>query len=208
MTRVRALALLFLILCSAPIALATCAPKYTLHIVTRIDAPDIPADHFIRKPKTLYRSGLLLARLEEEPNPETGLHLLLVVNGRDIWMANRMDHTGEHSLDPDPDPGFHALIVSDLESEYWKNFEFGCEVPFMEAVKAKKTATDDGFAYEHEHDGIAARLIVTKNGTPKSVRIKQDGQEMSFLYDTFEQITDADPKLFAKPEGITFTEGK
>lgn len=206
--RFRALTVLALVVVAivAPPLVAKCVPKHTLRIVMRYDAPEVPKDHFIRKPKTLYRSGQTLGRMEEEQNRETGIQLLVVVNGADLWMVNLLTKTGEHAIDPDPTPAFRAPIIGDMKSEYWNNFEFGCEVPFMEAAGATKTKIDGGLLYEHSHDGATARLTVSERGLPKHVAVTKGDTEFSFLYDAYEQIIEPDATLFTKPAGVRFTE--
>ncbi|HEX2832534.1 MAG TPA: hypothetical protein VHW00_05945 [Thermoanaerobaculia bacterium] len=206
--RLRVLAVLILVVAVgiAPPLVAKCVPKHTLRIVMRYDGPDVPKDHFIRQPKTLYRSGETLGRMEEEANRETGIRLLVVVNGADLWMVNLMTNTGEHAIDPDPTPAFRAPIIGDMKSDYWNNFEFGCEVPFMESAGATKTKIDGGTLYEHTHDGATARLTVSERGLPKHVSVTKGDTEFSFVYDAYEQIVEPNPTLFAKPAGVRFTE--
>lgn len=190
-------------------ARARCAPKHTLRIVYSMDAPDMPKDHFFRQTRTLYRSGDQLGRMEERPNPETRLHLLIVVNGADIWMANRADKTGEHTIDPGPVIAFHAPLIGDLKSELWKNLELGCEVAFMEAVKSVPRPVEGtgGRVYEHTAEGVTVQLFVSKDGLPERANIKTKDETFSFVYHAYEQITEPDPNLFVKPIGIRFNEG-
>jgi hypothetical protein len=101
-----------------------------LKIVTAADFPDAPASAFASLPRTLYRLGERYARLEEALDKERNLHLLVVVNEPDVWMVNLADRTGRHAVDDGP-PKFHAPIVDNFASKFWRQFEFGCEEPFM-----------------------------------------------------------------------------
>lgn len=204
----RSVVALALAVCAiAPDLYAKCAPKKIMRIVTRFDAPGVPADGFGRRPKTLYRLGETYGRMEEELNPETGLHLLIVVNGADIWMLNRADGSGQHAVDPGPTIGFRAPVAGTLISPYWDNFELGCEVPFMEAVKASKTAgeSEGSTLYRHEAEGVTATLLVDRRGVPQRVTVTTEDGTSSFVYDAWEQLDSDDPAMFARPEG-TFTE--
>jgi hypothetical protein len=201
----RALAAAFVLALSFEAA-AKCAPKNVLKIVFAYEAPEMPADSFGAKPRTLYRLGDKLGRMEEMPNPETGLHLLVVVNGEDIWMVNRNDRAGEHSIDPGPSIGFHAPVISSVDSEYWRDFEMGCEIAFMTAAGATVSETPAGKVYEHSKENITARLFTDKSGIPARVQFSGAGNDFAVVYKSFEEVPDAPRDLFAKPAGVTFTE--
>lgn len=189
-------------------AIAVCSPNKTLKVVTRIDAPEFPADHFARRPKTLYRLGEKYGRIEEELNPLTGLHLLIVVNEPDMWMVNRADKTGQHAVDPGPTYRFRAPALGAVKSDHWNSFEVGCEVPFMENVKGVRKTTDDTgtVRYEYEAEGVKASLLVGKNRIPQQLTVTTADDRYTVLYDVYEQSADADTTLFQKPEGIAFVE--
>ena len=188
--------------------LAKCSPHKTLRIVTRTDDPQLPAEHFARQPKTLYRLGEKYGRMEEKPNPETGLHLLVVVNEPDLWMVNLADKTGQHVVDAGPTFVFHAPVLGDIKSEYWNNFEYGCEVPFMRAAKpVRRTVNEAGnTVYEHTAEGITASLTASPEDIPRRMTITTDEGSFSFVYDVFEQLDNADTTLFTRPPGIAWTE--
>jgi hypothetical protein len=201
-------ALLAVALIRSDAALARCEPKHTLKIVVSVEDANLPDDHFTKRPKTIYRSGRLFGRVEEEPNPITGRHMLVVVNAADLWIVNLADKSGQHAIDPGPSLSFRAPIVGDVDSEYWNNFEFGCEVPFMQAVGTETTAADATSGervYEHTKEGATVQLVAVK-GIPKRVTIETKERKFAFVYQSFEQLTNADPALFEKPSGITFTE--
>lgn len=173
-----------------------------------IEQPDAAPDSFAAAPRTLYRTGELLGRIEEPPNAETGLYLLFIVNGADVWVVDRNARTGQHMVDPGPDLGFVAPIVSEsTKSEYWNNFEYGCEVPFMKAVGAvPREMPDGGQLYVHSKEGITVRLLTAKNGNPARIELSGPGNDFSVAYKVFEEVPDAPADLFAKPAGVEFTE--
>ena len=201
--------LLLALLATAAPAGAKCAPRKVLKIVTSIDDPAISGEHFARRPKTLYRLGEKYGRLEEEKNGETGLHLLIVISEPDVWMVNRADNSGQHSVDPGPTFIFRAPLVSDISSKYWNNLEMGCEVPFMNAVGAKPEPVDghpDQHVYVHSAEGTTVRLIVGKNDIPLRAEIASSEGKFAIVYHSFEQLDTEDASLFAKPAGVKFTE--
>ncbi|HYK04792.1 MAG TPA: hypothetical protein VE974_23770 [Thermoanaerobaculia bacterium] len=111
-------------------------------------------------------------------------------------------------VDPGPSFGFHAPILPDLESTFWRHFELGCEVPFMKAVGAAPRETPaGGRLYVHSAEGMTARLFVDKNDIPLRVEMLK-GQEpfITLVYSVFEQLLDAPKDLFEKPSGVKFEE--
>jgi len=68
------LAALLICLALPPVAGAACAPEKMVRIVTRDESPGVTAGSFRAQPKTLYRLGIRYGRVEELPNPATGLH--------------------------------------------------------------------------------------------------------------------------------------
>jgi hypothetical protein len=189
MTILRAVALSVLVLAPASLY-AKCAPKHVLKIVVAV------ADH----PRTIYRSGERMGRVEQET-------MLFVVNEPDIWVVNRNDMTGQHMIDEGPELVFGAPILDNIESKYWNNFEFGCEVPFMEAVGSEPVPTEDGGRlYEHTAEGVTAKLFVHKNGLPRRVELSGKHTPIALDYRSFEELRDAPPDLFTKPTGVKFVE--
>ncbi len=189
-------------------AFAKCAPVRTLRIVTTVDDAQMEPGHFARRPKVMYRLGEKYGRIEEELNPASGLHLLIVINEPDMWMVNLADKTGQHAVDEGPTFIFRAPIIGDLSSEYWNKFEFGCEVPFMQAVKASKRedARSGTTTYEHQAEGVTVALVTSKTGIPQRVTITNADGTYAFVYQSFEQLDNADTRLFDRPAGIKFTE--
>jgi len=137
------LSILILMILLTELAWAACTPERMVMIEFR-DAtasmlqgsanPPLEEGSFASKPKVLYRYGDQYGRLEEAPDPENGIHALVIVNKRDAWQINRFDGRIRHIVDPDPDGKFLAPVFGrpdgpDLLNEY----EFGCEMEFMKS---------------------------------------------------------------------------
>jgi len=135
-------------------------------------------------------------RLEEEPNPESGIHLLIVVNEPDIWMVNRMDGAVQHHVDPGPTYSFHLPIIDESPSELWAQLEFGCEVDFMKRADAEvvRLGADGRTLLEHEADGIRVGLYLDENGSPRRIEVSHPGAT-SFAVDYLEYRTGLQPDL-------------
>lgn len=187
-----------------------CAPATLLKVVTSNDAPDLPPGHFGRAPKTLFRMGEKLGRVEETLNPQTGIHLLVIVNEPYLWMVDLAQHQGQQHIDPGPTYYFRAkLFGNGVESQFIRNLEFGCEVPWMQEIGAKAkqlthpilgVVTEMVFA-----DGQEKLILFARNGKPLRVEFfGPKGWISAIDYISFESDQKPDPKLFLKPEGIDF----
>ena len=69
-------------------------------VVIRLQNPNAKNDSFTLKPKTMYRAGTTYCRIEEQPDPERGIHGVVVINGPDVWMVNLLTKTARHMIDP------------------------------------------------------------------------------------------------------------
>ena len=190
-----------------------CAPPSLLKVVTTIETPDLPPNHFYRAPKTLYRLGERQGRVEEAPNRESGIHLLIVVNEPDIWMANLTQRKGRYQRDPGPTYYFQARVFGDpaVNSTFIRSFEIGCEVAWMRGagIKPKQTKHSTlGAVSTFEFIEGAERLVLfERNGKPLRVELfGPSGWVMAMNYLSYEANLKANPKLFTKPEGIHFEE--
>jgi hypothetical protein len=105
-------------------------------IVTRYLSPVIQPGSFGAKPKTLYIASDGYSRTEEEPDPEQGVHGLIVVSEPDVWMINLFDHTGRHIVDPGPTYIVHHNILEQEAPKEFATLEFGKEVAFFRNHKA------------------------------------------------------------------------
>jgi hypothetical protein len=101
---------------------------------------DIPAGSFAAKPKVYWRASNQYCRLDEEPEPENGIHGTLILNEPDVWMVNLADNTAKHLVDQGPT--FHCkLPIFAFDPKMAKSkigeLEFGRELDFFRASGAK-----------------------------------------------------------------------
>jgi len=180
---------------------AECIPHKLLKIVTAPDA-DVPAPH------TLYRLGSRYGRLETPPNTAENTHLLFIINEPDVWVVNQVDNTGQHFVDDDEKPEFHAPILDSVDSKFWRQLEFGCEEPFMKAVNARVEQLNYGVTqYTHEAEGTSVVLTVAK-GKPQRVEVTTPQTKYAILYLSFEMLDDTSTDRFQKPDKVRFAEAK
>ena len=178
-----------------------CAPKRTLRIVTVGEIPGQPDAS--PAPVTLYRLGIDHGRIEEPDNPSDGTHMLIVMNGQDMWMANLRDMTGRHVFDDEPPSIMHAPVLDAIDSKLWKQFEYGCEEPFMKAVHARAEAAEDGGTnYTFAAEGTTVTLRM-RRGTPERVDVTTPEMQYRIRYLAYETVAEPAAGLFEKPKGVS-----
>lgn len=186
-------------------------------IVFRAVEPEMPAEAFAAKPKTLYLWTATRMRTEEMPDPAMKLQGLVIANGKDIWMINLWDKTGRHIIDPGPTYNAHAPIVPpDGQGKPTRaaDFEMGREMAYMTAHHAQQPkGLLDGverIIYEATQDGLKLRLYVAEDTQlPVGVSVDEgDRRLLRMTYDFYSTNLPADPALFQPPPGIQITEAK
>ena len=205
--------LTFLILlsgCGAPRPSQT--PVETLiKIVFRNVTPGIGADSFAAKPRTLYQLGRHYQRVEELPNPDTGIHGLIVSNQRDTWMVNLASKTGKHIVDNGTSYDVYAPVVDDRSNSF-DGFYFGSEIRYMQnaGVKPLKVIVGERnlLQYEYMKGELTLRLMVSaEENVPYAAGLFEGGELRHMVrYDEYKVNLEPDPALFEKPSGIAYTE--
>ncbi len=216
MKPLRLFLLTWLLPLSAYAADKVCAPQSMLKAaVTSMETPDLPPNHFYRVPKTLYRLGEKQGRVEEGLNPETRIHLLIVVNEPDVWMVNLAERRGRYIRDPGPTFYFRARLFGDaaVNSTFIRSLEIGCELSWLREAGTKPqrvTHPTLGSVNKIEFKEGKERLVLFER-VNRPVRIELfagNGLIMAMNYLSYETDLKAKPELFSKPEGIVFeTEG-
>jgi len=186
-----------------------------MKIVTRDTSPDTPAASFGAKPKTLYRMGETYGRSEEMPDPDQGIHGLMVIAEPKVWMVNLWDKTGRLIIDPGPTYVFRASIVPPEgrnQRPPLRDFEFGREYDFLRLHKAAHSKeTIEGRQYDAlsvSLEGYTLTLLSTLGkDQPFRVIVRKAGQVVC-QYDYDEYKTDLAPQmdLFAPPDNVKIVE--
>lgn len=189
-------------------------------MVVQLQGHDAPAGSFAAKPRTLFRAGNQFCRTEEEPDPEHGIHGLLIVNEPDAWLVNLETKSVQHMVDPGPTfncrmPIFAALPSSAPEDEAKQinALEFGYELEFFKS----KGATGQPGGVQQGQQTTAYKLRIGDStlalftyGTPErplaAAWLRGDKNEI-FWYSGYGQV-DFDSKLFAKPVNVKIEDAK
>jgi len=193
---------------------AACNLPAQVRIVTVNTSPGIAKDSFASQPLVMYRAGPQRLRLEEAPDPANGIHQLMVSNWPDSWVVNLIDKTGQHVKDDDMVPVVHAPVITADPTlgvpAAWNALEYGCEWEFFTANKAVQVPTEKHDMIKHQLTEGAWRVtLVTAQDSQKPwmMILSKDGKVTWAIRYTAYAVQDAaDPALFAKPEGIKFTD--
>ena len=195
-------------------------PRTMVKMVVQLQSPDVPADSFAAKPKTIIRAGTQFCRVEEEPDPEHGIHGVMITNEPDAWMVNLESKSAQHMVDPGPTfncrmPIF-ASLISDLPVEETKQIgalEFGYELEFFKSKGATGhpggvLQTKETSAYKLNFgDSTVALFTYGTPERPLAAAWTHGEKHAIFWYSGYGDL-DFDPKLFAKPEHVRIDEVK
>jgi hypothetical protein len=200
----------------AQVALADAPKPPMVKIVYRTMAPEVPADSFGAKPKTVYIAGDTYSRLEEEPDPEQHIHGLIITSEPDCWMINLFGRRGQHIVDPGPTFVTHQMILFDREApEEFSRFEFGNELEFFNKhyaapLEAKVIDGQRCDASEYRQSPYRIVLYVRPDThTPFQIDIFKDNKiKFSVRYLSYETGIPYIAALFQPPPDVAMTEGK
>ena len=185
-----------------------------IHIVFRIVDPLVPVGHFALAPKEMWRLGSRYMRLEEAPDPDRGIHGLVIVDEPHIFIINRTNNQGMHILDPGPTFNVHMPIFPFPESSDIYKLEFGHEWEFFEQRKARSMPNvKDGDkrykSYLLEIDGARLILFVDEaTGQPAQLSLQAEKAAYVIHYETHETGLEPDMNLFKVPAGVKISEAE
>jgi hypothetical protein len=183
-------------------------------MIVQLQSPNVPADSFAAKPKTMFRAGTRFCRIEEEPDVEHGIHGLMIVNEPDAWMVNLATMTAQHMVDPGPTfncrlPifGGEARDLPEDEGKQIAGLEFGFELEFF---KSKGATPQQGMVLQTKQtilytlqfgDSTIALFTYGAPERPLAVAWTRGEKNEIFWYSGYGRM-DFDPKLFARPEHV------
>src|ERR1700730_18684027 len=142
-------------------------PSKMIHVIAQMSGTDIPAGAFAGKPKTMWRASNAYCRIDEETDPEQGLHLRVIMNEPDSWLVDLANNRAKHMLDPGPTFNCRMPIFAfDMSMVKGKigELEYGRELEFFQKNGAKQVDGPklESFAanyYELSIDGMLLTLV-------------------------------------------------
>jgi hypothetical protein len=192
-------------------------PRTMTKIEVILQSPSAPADSFASKPKVMYRAGERYCRVEEAPDPDHGIHGLMIVNEPDYWMVNLLAKTARHGVDPGPTFNCHLPVFADEsldeEGKQIRQLEFGMELEFFKSKgavpeKGPVLQTKETTVYRAKVGEVVLALFTY--GTPEHpllvARLRGEKNDL-FWYSGYGEM-EFSPKLFAKPENVKIEDSK
>ena len=190
------------------------APSKMTHLVAQMSGDGIAPDSFAAKPKLMWRASNRYCRMDEEPDPEHGIHGRLVVNEPDAWLVNLQDNTAQHMVDTGPTfnckmPMF-AFDKDALKTKVGE-LEFGRELDFFRSHGAKlvegpKLSFDANY-YALPIEGARLMLVERMDiHAPIRVILIRGDKQNTVKYLLWDDQVPFKGDLFAKPSGVTIKE--
>jgi hypothetical protein len=185
------------------------------HAVVQMSGTGISADSFSAKPKTFWRASNQYCRVDEEPDPEKGIHGKLIVNEPDAWLVNLADNTAKHLLDPGPTFNCRLPIFAldqEMANSKIGELEIGRELDFFHSNGAKLIAGPklqfEANYYELAVGGSVLMLVERADiHAPISIRLTRGDKVYKAQYLLCEEVP-FKANLFAKPTGVKIEEVK
>jgi hypothetical protein len=164
-----------------------------IKIVTSNTTPGIKPDSFASKPRTVYRSGNSLARVEEVDDPVDKVHMVVIRAHSEGWTIDLRNKVGRHSRGL---PDIVRVPLAPIGG--LGDLEFGHELEFMQTHKIE---AKDG-TYVYSVDGYVVKLSLA-DGKPEQFEASQDGKVVLRLhYDEYVTGLPDNPGLFVVPKDI------
>src|SRR5262245_21903422 len=130
------LTLLIALLAPAVHAADGSADRSMVYIEYRFIAVNIKPNSFEASVRKLWRYTDSYARLEEAPNPQTGIHGLLIANAPNSYLINRYTKVARHVVDRGPTYNVIIPVFPSEREGKLKQLQMGRELAFFRASGA------------------------------------------------------------------------
>ncbi len=190
-------------------------PNKMIHAIVQMSGSEIADDSFAAKPKLFWRASNQYCRIDEEPDPENGIHERLLVNEPDAWMINLANNTAKHIIDPGPtfncrlpifamDEAMAKSKIGELEIGRELEFFHGNGATLIDGPKLSFEAN----CYELKIGDSVLRLVERVDiHAPILILLARGDKSYKARYLLWDEVPfKAD--LFVKPTGLTIEEAK
>ena len=185
------------------------AEEKMLYVEFHLVAPQSQNAAMDKMTRKMWRLGTKYLRFEDVPNLEARTHALVIVAEPDLWMVDRTNKSGRHALDPGPTYRVRFPILSQETSPRLKELEFGHEVEFFTANKARElpAQTIEGAQFRAlalPLDDRDLTLYLRSDGRPFQLTVKAGQVEYSIRITRYLPDLPPDLKLFEPPKDVKF----
>jgi hypothetical protein len=187
------------------------ADRSMVYIEYRFIAVNIKPGSFEGSVRKLWRYGDSYARLEEAPNPQTGIHGLLITKAPNSYLINRYTKVARHVVDPGPTYNVVIPVFPSERDGKLKGLQMGRELAFFQANGAVPlpdepidTAMCSVLRAKVEESEI--KLFLDKDSKqPRQVWIRNSRSEYAVRYVRYRTDLPLDLSLFSVPKDVQVT---
>jgi hypothetical protein len=201
------LALLIALLAPA----ASAADRSMVYIEYRFIAVNIKPGSFEASVRKLWRYGDSYARLEEAPNPQTGIHGLLITKAPNSYLINQYTKVARHVVDPGPTYNVVIPVFPSERDGKLKGLQMGRELAFFQAngavpVPDEPIDTAMCSVLRAKVDESEIKLFLDKDSKqPRQVWIRNSRSEYAVRYVRYRTDLPLDLSLFSVPKDVQVT---
>jgi outer membrane lipoprotein-sorting protein len=211
MRMILSLTLLIALLAPAATAADRSADRSMVYIEYRFIAVNIKPGSFEASVRKLWRYRDSYARLEEAPNPQTGVHGLLIANAPNSYLINRNTKVARHVVDPGPT---YKVVIPVFPSERegkLKGLQMGRELAFFQANGAVAVPDEPidiamcSVLRAKVEDSEIKLFLDKESKQPRQVSIRNPRSEYSIRYVRYRTDLPVDLSLFSVPKDVQVT---
>jgi len=203
------LTLLIALLAPAVHAADGSADRSMVYIEYRFIAVNIKPNSFEASVRKLWRYTDSYARLEEAPNPQTGIHGLLIANAPNSYLINRYTKVARHVVDRGPTYNVIIPVFPSEREGKLKQLQMGRELAFFRAngaVAALDEPVDTTMCtvLRAKVDDSEIKFFLDKGSPqqPRQVWIRNPRSEYAVRYVRYRTDLPVNLSLFAVPKDV------
>lgn len=203
------LSLALLIALLAPAANA--ADRSMVYIEYRFIAVNIKPGSFEASVRKLWRYRDSYARVEEAPNPQTGIHGLLIANAPNSYLINRNTKVARHVVDPGPTYNVVIPVFPSERDGKLKGLQMGRELAFFQANGAVALPDEPidiamcSVLRARVEDSEIKLFLDRDSKQPRQVSIRNPRSEYAIRYVRYLTDLPVDLSLFSVPKDVQVT---
>jgi len=207
MRMILSLALLIALLAPA----ANAADRSMVYIEYRFIAVNIKPGSFEASVRKLWRYKDSYARVEEAPNPQTGIHGLLIANAPNSYLINRNTKVARHVVDPGPTYNVVIPVFPSERDGKLKGLQMGQELKFFQANGAVALPDEPidiamcSVLRARVEDSEIKLFLDRDSKQPRQVSIRNPRSEYAVRYVRYLTDLPVDLSLFSVPKDVQVT---
>ena len=200
--------LLALLLFAVLVPLTGAADDSMVYIEYRLIAPEVKPGTFAASVRKVWRHTDSYARIEEEPDPQTGIHGLMISNAPNSYLINQFNKVARHIVDPGPTYNVIIPVFPSERSPKFKQLQMGRELTFLRAngaVAASDQVIGDvpcSVLVAKVEDSDITLFLDKKSKQPRQISISNPRNRYAVRYEAYRTDLPVDLTLFRVPKDV------